>query len=483
MEIKKRSISYEKVPKEDNFVPKRVKVSNYDCETTKVTNIFKIINFKGGYLVRCNYGKVEKIDKKSGTKKVVNEITLKVVDSFSEAKKLLNEVESIRFGRKENGIACTLPIIKKKVTLEDVIADFKKDRAYTELSKTYQKHYNNYFNHIIDFMGYKEPKAITVRDIEEYYEYQLKRGNLSTAKKNKDGSISKKEISESNPEGISVNTLGTHKSALKNIWQFMIKKGGYGIDTNIVVFSEIPKIEIEIDGKKIKTRRIEPKQTPLTLEQLNYTLNDALQNEHDRSIALMIALGSIGGLRRSETVALKIGRYYHDERMKIGDGMWMLNDFRNLKDYYMEHDELILIDEAIVSNGEDILGFPKENIIRMVAKPKCLKEIVEYAMEQRKQVCDAMGIDIGSDERLYLPLVNVLQRTVYNSNKLSRKWKEYQQRRNKRMEKKGLEPIPIVRYHDLRHTHSELSSEAYILISLGSVTGKFLCSFGNITCP
>ena len=192
------------------------------------------------------------------------------------------------------------------------------------------------------------------------------------------------------------------------------------------------------------------------MEQLNYTLNDAIQNEADRSVAVMIALASIGGLRRSETCALKIGRYYHDNRMKIGTDMWKLNDFINVKDFYMQHDELILIDEAIMHEKKDVLGFPKNNIIRMIGKPRCLDEIIEYAMEQRAQMCKILGVDIDSDEKVYMPLRNVIKQQDYTSQKISRKWNEYQKRRNKRMESLGLEPIPCIKYHELRHTHASL---------------------------
>ncbi|MBQ6887665.1 MAG: hypothetical protein IJN54_09160 [Lachnospiraceae bacterium] len=480
MEIKKRSINNDKSTTEDDFVPQRKKVGNYECETTKTPNIFKIINYNGGFLVRCNYGRVEKISRKDGTKKIVSEVTLKVVDSIMDAKKLLNEVESIRMKRRDGDVISARPMIKEKISLDDVMKAFKEDKAYTELSKNYQMHYDNYIKHISDFMGYKEPKTITVNDIEEYYDYQLKRGNLDTARRNKDGSISKKEISVNNPEGISVNTIGKHKTALKRIWEFMLKKGTYGVESNIVVYSDIPKVEIEIDGKIIKTRKIQPKQTSLNLEQLNYTLNDAIQNEHDRSIVVMIALGAIGGLRRSEAVALKVGRYYHDERMKLGNDMWELNDFKNLKSYYIEHDELILIDEAITSNNVDVLGFPKDNIIRMVGKPKCLSDIVEYAMEQRMQVYDTFGVKVDSDERLYLPLINVIQRNVYTSQKLSRKWKEYQERRNKRMLHAGLEPIPIIRFHDLRHTHASLLSDEVVAKKISRNMGHVVPGEGQL---
>ena len=57
-------------------------------------------------------------------------------------------------------------------------------------------------------------------------------------------------------------------------------------------------------------------------------------------------------------------------------------------------------------------------------------------------------------ENLYM-----IQKNMYCSQKITRKWNQYQIRRNQRMCRKGLEPIPIIRFHDLRHTHASLLSE------------------------
>lgn len=46
----------------------------------------------------------------------------------------------------------------------------------------------------------------------------------------------------------------------------------------------------------------------------------------------------------------------------------------------------------------------------------------------------------------------IINEVVYYP-KLNKKWKEYQTRRNKRMEAAGLEPIPVIRFHDLRHEY------------------------------
>lgn len=478
MEIKQRNIE-KKSDNEKKSSVEIVRVGKYECERTRHANIFKVVGFDSKYVVRCNYGKVEKIDKKKGVKKEVNEITLKIVYTLNEAKELIRKADEIRQDRKE-GINLPMEIINKKITLKDAIEDFKQDSMFTDLTKNYQMHYMNYFNHIIDFFGYKEPRKVKVTDIEDYYQYQLKHGNLLYAKRKEDGKVSKKVVTESNARGLSVNTLGKHKTALKQLWKFMMRKGGYGVTSNVVIYSEIPKVEIMIDGKVIKTRKIQPKQTPLSLEQLNYTLNDAIQNEHDRSIALMIALGAIGGLRRGEAVALKIGRYYHDEKMLLGEEMWELNDFKQIRQYYEEHNELILIDEAIAYNGVDELGFPKGGIIRMIAKPKCLDEIVEYAMEQRSQITNVLGVEMSGYDRLYMPLINVIQQNNYSSQKLSRKWKEYQQRRNKRMIEAGLKPIPEVRYHDLRHTHASLLGEELSVKKISQNMGHVIPGEGQI---
>lgn len=478
MEIKKRSLNNSNKAVENEPAAKRVKVGTYDCETTKTPNIFKIIGRNGGYLVRCNYGKIEKIMKKTGVKREMVEITLKVVPTYTEAKSLLNEVDTIRNQRKQN-IGVPIKKIAEKITLDDAMAAFKKDRVYTELSENYQIHFNNYFNHISDFMGYKEPSKVTVTDIEDYFQYELEHGNLQKGGRKPEGSKSKK-AGKSDRVGVSVNTLGKHKTALKKLWNYMIKSGGYGVTMNIPVLSEIPYVEIQIDNKTYRTKHIQPKQCPLSLEELNYTLNDCIQNEHDRSLAMLIAFGSIGGLRRGEIAALKVGRYYHDERMKTGEEMWTLNDFQCLREYYEKHNELILIDEAIQHNRTETLAFPKSNIIRMVAKPKCLDDIVEYAMEQRKQIYDNLGISIRSDENLYLPMINCIQQNQYSSAKISRKWMQYQERRNKRMEKAGLKPIPIIRYHDLRHTHASLLSEEISVKEISRNMGHIIPGEGQV---
>ncbi|MBO5386857.1 MAG: hypothetical protein J6A59_01760, partial [Lachnospiraceae bacterium] len=255
--------------------------------------------------------------------------------------------------------------------------------------------------------------------------------------------------------GISVNTLGKHKTAMKNLWEFMIDSKNYGVTENVVLKARVPKEVLEVDGKTVKVSKVQFNPRSYTVEELNYTLNDALQNEYDRSIVLMIAMAAIGGLRHSEVVGLKVGKYKHDELMCVTDAAFNYAGYD--RKYYEEHEELMLIDEAIMKvRGKEVVKLPKGERIRITAVPNCLKEIVEYALEQRQEILDITGKKLESNAQLYLPLVNILEGRALNTEKMGRKWTDYEKRRNKRMEKDGLEPIPHVRYHDLRHTHGNL---------------------------
>ncbi len=426
------------------------KINGYKCIETGNEGIFKIVDGKGGYLVRLDYGREMRIDKKTNTYKLKQVKTNKRVDTEREAKQLKREAEEIRLKRK-NGE--DIPVIKK-MTMREVVEEFKHSERYKELGDSYKDHYDNYLRHMLDYFGDFEPSKITTINIEDYYAYQRERGNRMPIR-NKDGSVSKKIISKTNPKGISINTLHKHKTALKGFWEYMIDCKKFGVTENVVLSSRVPRETIVVDGKETKLSKIPYVARSLTLEEYNFTLNDAIQHEHDRSIAVMIALAGIGGLRRSEVGALKIGKFFHNDLMNVSEGAFSYGNFD--MEYYICHDELMLVDEANMRiRNRDTIKLPKGEKVRIVAIPECLRKVVEYGLEQREEILDIIGKKIDSNEQVYLPLVNILQSRAVNTDKLSRKWGQYQERRNKRMEKAGMEPIPCVRLHDLRHTHGNL---------------------------
>lgn len=411
----------------------------YDSVTSVEPGIYKAVkNNVVRYVAVCDYGRQQKLDKKTGTWKWKQTKTELVFQTLKEARGARAEAVRIReIGANTSGIG------SKRFC--DVMEAFKKSERYKSLDESYQDYFDNYIRHFVDFFGETEVDKISVVDIENYYAYQMERGNLACAKRNKDGTVSKKE-------GISINTLAKHRTALKRIWAFMADAKVYGVTWDTVEKSNTPKVEIEIDGKKKKVSRVEFHPRSLTLEELNYTLNDAVQHEFDRSVAVMLGLAAIGSLRHSEVVGLKIGKVRHDEYMDISPEIWDYSGYD--MEYYKEHEELLMIDTAVMNNR---VKFPKYGTVRVIANPKPLREILDYAMEQRKEVLELVGRELASDDTVYMPLINLLDNRKLNSQKLSRKWNEYQNRRNKRMEKEGLKPIPVIRFHDLRHTFSNLT--------------------------
>ena len=243
-------------------------INGYKCIETGTQGIFKVIGNRSGYIVRLDYGRTLKLDKKTNKFRLKQDKTIKHVETEREAKNLKRQADEIREKRRKGESVSKQEIIKKeKVTMEDVINDFKESTRYKELGDSYKDHYDNYLNHILDYFKDFEPSKITSIDIENYYEYQRTRGNLTSSRK-KDGTVNKKMISRSNEEGISINTLRKHKTAMKCLWEYMIDSQRYDVNNNVVIIAKIPKETIIIAGKETKVSCIKYYPRSLTLDEL-----------------------------------------------------------------------------------------------------------------------------------------------------------------------------------------------------------------------
>ena len=141
--------------------------------------------------------------------------------------------------------------------------------------------------------------------------------------------------------------------------------------------------------------------------------------------------------------------------MEISDEIYNYSGYN--KKYYEQNNNLFMVSASVERVGnEERKKLPKFDKIRVVGKPKVLDEIIEYCMEQRKEVNAIIESDFESSDQLYLPLVNIIRREKVHAEKISRKWEQYQVRRNKRLQKAGEEPLPIITLHELRHTHANL---------------------------
>lgn len=415
----------------------------YEVIDTPNEGIKRIINKSGGYLVTLDYGRVMKTDKKSGLRALKQDKTVKVVDTLAEAKKLRAEAEVIRKRRKEVGPEVSLESHKTaRITLQHAVEMYKKEGEFRELGENYQGHVDNCLNHILDYFKDFEPCKITKIDIENFFRYELEYGNRDPNKKK-------------NQPGVSVNTLTKYKTAFIKVYDYMITSKKFNVSENIALYAKVPKITITVDGMEKKVSSIKHIGKSLTMEQLNITLNDLAQNEFDRSLLMMVALASIGGLRRGEIAALDLNKYYHNELMSVSDEIYSYSGYD--KKYYEEHNNLFMISASIerVSTGER-RKLPKFDKIRVVGKPAVLDEIIEYCMEQRKEVNDITGKEFESTDQMYMPLVNIIRGDKVHAEKISRKWEQYQVRRNKRLVAAGKESLPILTLHELRHTHANV---------------------------
>lgn len=436
----------QKISLEDIKEIKPKRCGGYEYIPTKYEGIKEIVNSNiKGYLVSLDYGKkdVYDSDKKCWVKK--QNKSVKRVDTISEAKALRFQAEEIRRGQNVK------VVVNKKMTLGDVITEYMQTPSFDNLSPTYRQSQRNILKHVTDYFNIvgnnKLPSKITTQDIERYFEWQKEQGNRLPVKK--DG---KKE-----KQGVSINTLHKHKTVLKLLFNYMIDTKQYGITENVVEKANVPKEKIIIDGKEQVMSSIPYFADVLSLEQVVFTLNDAIQNEFDRSIPLFIALAVMGSLRRGEILGLEIGKFYHNEYMSISDEIFKKSISCYKKDMYLKNDNVMMIDTAInYVDGTTVKKFPKRNIVRVCSIPNELRNIVDYCMEQRQEICDILGVDIKGTDRLYYPIVNLIKDSMPVTPKIDNKWLQYQKRRNKRMKEQGLEPIPLIRLHDLRHTHRHL---------------------------
>ena len=430
----------------ENQISKIKKSGSYRYIPTEVKGIYRIVNeteieerytMTDDYLVSINKGTQLVRNKRTGVYEEKYVTTQKKVSGWKNAlkEKGISDIE-----REESKTGA--PQIKN-ATIKDVIQEFKKNhRFYLDQTESYQVHLNNHFNHIVDFFGDKPVRKIKTSDIDKYFEYQKENGN---------------RMNNSTEKGIHINTLSKHKTTLKQLWEYMLYEKVYGVTENVVKYSNIPKETIFINGSEKKVSRIAYHARELNLEEFLYTINDAIENEFDRSIALLIGLSALGSLRRGEIAALTIGDLDTEFGKKIvSTESANYGGFNKL--FLEEHKELIVIDKQRMRlTGKEKLYLPKSSRIRVIGVCQPLRDIIDYYLEQRKELDSILQKTIKQEDILYNPIVNEIRGNVINCTKLIDRWREYQVRRNKRMEAKGLEPIPVIRLHDLRHTFANLA--------------------------
>jgi len=219
------------------------------------------------------------------------------------------------------------------------------------------------------------------------------------------------------PQALGNNSIQKMKAHMNSIWKFMKKnQNKYGIKENVVLDADtgrIDKYEVTI----------------LNEAQLNGMLQYAINNEKDYSVLAMIGLTGLCGLRRSELCGLS----------------WREVDFEK---------RIIHVDWARVqiSTGS-VMKLPKGEKTRIAALPDTVATLLKYVKKQQE---DYLFRAVTGDDKVFMTKTNLVNGYEPHPGKISRRFTEFQNRMNKVRGKAGLEPIPHVRLHDMRHTFISL---------------------------
>jgi integrase len=224
------------------------------------------------------------------------------------------------------------------------------------------------------------------------------------------------------PTALGNNSIQKYKTHLSDLWKFMKKGKIYGVTENVVTDADIGDIE-------------KYEATTWTIEQVKYLLWYVTHYETDYAAFSLLAIPALAGLRRGELCGLQ----------------WKDIDFKNkLIDVRQQRKQTAEGTETSVpKNGRENGRSRFERRQRYAALPDTLATLL---LKVKEQQTDFLGEEPGPDDYVYRAKHNMGRGALPSPGKVSKRFDELQIRCNWLRAKKGLEPIPAIRLHDLRHT-------------------------------
>lgn len=352
------------------------------------------------YIVTLDLGRQLRMNKKTGVMEMRQTKTTRVVSTLKEAKALQGRNNTVKQHEKVSGIT-------RKVSFSKVLDEYTEfykagwSDSYAMQKSSQAKRMRAYFND-------KDVRKIDTIDIEKFFRWcQEEQPNF--------------------PQPLGNNSIQKIRTHLADIWKFMKKnQSKYGVRENVVLDSEIgdiPKYEATI----------------LSAEHLNYMLQYAINNEKDYSIFAMIGMTGLAGLRRGE----------------LCGATWKNIDFENkLIDVEFQRCQISTGSlKKVPKGGKDDGKTREEKKQRYAALPDALATLLKYVKQQQEEY---LRRKVKPDDYVYMTKINLVNDYLPHPGKISRRFAEFQTRMNKVRKKAGLEPIPSVRLHDLRHTFISL---------------------------
>lgn len=353
----------------------------------------------GKYLVVIDLGRQPRMDKKTGLMVQKQCKTQKVFDTLKEAKAYQGENNKAKSRQKVSKVA-------GKVTFRQAIADY--DAKYSkEWGASYTAQKKNQERRMLAYFGDTDVRDIDTLAIEQFFEWCRTPNDVyATALGN--------------------NTIEKYKTHLTDIWKFMKKGKKYGVTENVVADADVGDIE-----------RFEA--TILTTEQVKYLLWYVTHCEKDYSVFSLLGIPALAGLRRGELCGLR----------------W--------KDIDFENGLIDVAQQRMQAGSNTVVKVPKmgddngktrfERRQRYAALPNVLAALLKKVKEQQTALLDR---EPSQEDYVYRTKMNMVRGELPRPGKVSKRFVELQERCNKVRKIQGLEALPIIRLHDLRHTFISL---------------------------
>ena len=349
----------------------------------------------GKYLVVIDLGRQPKLDKKTG------EIVLKQC----KTQKIFNTLKEAKAYQGENAAAKRTQKISKvsgKVTFRQAIADYNAKYS-KDWGVSYSAQKKNQARRMVAYFGDTDVRQIDTLAIEAFFDWCR----------------TPNEVYET---ALGNNSIQKYKTHLSDLWKFMKKGKKYGVNENVVLDADVGDIQ------KYEAAIFD-------IEQVKYMLWYITHCERDYSVFCLLASPALAGLRRGELCGLR----------------WKDIDFENkLIDVAQQRMQSDLgVVTKVPKNGKDDGKNRYERRQRYAALPDTLAALLLKVKEQQTEI---LGKEPLSEDFVYRTKMNIVCGDLPRPGKVSKRFKELTERCNKVRKNHGLDPLPEIRLHDLRHT-------------------------------
>ena len=349
----------------------------------------------GKYLVVVDLGRQPKLDKKTGEIVLKQCKTQKVFDKLKDAKAYQGQNAAAKKDKK-------ISKVSGKVTFRQAMADYN-EKYSKDWSISYTAQKRNQERRMVAYFGDTDVRKIDTLAIEEFFEWCR----------------TPNEVYET---ALGNNSIQKYKSHLSDLWKFMKKGKKYGVKENVVTDADIGDIQ-----------RYEA--TIFNIEQVKYMLWYVTHCERDYSVFCLLGIPALAGLRRGELCGLR----------------WKDIDFENkLIDVAQQRMQSSLgVVIKVPKNGRDDGKTRFERRQRYAALPDTLAALLLKVKEQQTEI---LGSEPMPDDYVYRTKMNLVCGELPRPGKVSKRFQELKERCDKVRKNYGLEPLPDIRLHDLRHT-------------------------------